>query len=287
LGGSGHAALQHELNRILQEYPQDAPHWSLLDAFDGATNGIENPESFALMEEIREAPLQAWKHLIYAIQALYQKDVPGCKRALEALDASSPPGALKPLFSLWIRQSEGRPPAKAHPKRDGPALDLYRRLLIQPHPLCLLAQQAEEALRQGMDSYFTAQTCRILKRLQVLPQAKGPLLALRYARYCLNLLRQYGFERSGFPSAMIKTIGEADGYCAIGFTSMESDAAAASQALQRALAAGDGRFLDGQTAALIAQAIPLLGERKKQRPPRRVRRPGQLDLFEGPASASW
>jgi hypothetical protein len=256
----------NELYAILRRYPPNSPAWSLLDAFDAVTNGMDNPESFARMEEVTEGQLQPWKHLIYGIRSLYAGDIPGCKAALKTIDDDSTPGALKPLFRAWIaRQGSGREPGfNERLEASNAVISLYRRILVEPHPLSLLAEQAEEALTHGLTEQFTLLAGKIMKSLMDQKQRDGPLLALRYARYCLDLLDKAGYEDTEFLSITQKNLGEADGLCVLGFARMGKDDNAAASALEKALRSGGGRFLDPDMASLIAGFLPVLKEQGRR-----------------------
>ena len=206
----------------MKEIPCQDPAWSLVDAFDAVTNGMENPESFARLDMITGEELQPWKHLVYAIQALYADDAPRCEAALAAMADDSPPAVLKPLFRAWMHRPDNSPGSRETlfaelAEACDPVVTLYRRLLIEPHPLSLLAEQAEEALRHGLAEQFATMAGKILRTLRELNNRDGPLLALRYAQYCLDLLDKGGYEDTDFFTAILKALGEADGFCVLGF----------------------------------------------------------------------
>ncbi|MDR0760747.1 MAG: hypothetical protein LBF74_11690 [Treponema sp.] len=256
-----------DLYAILRRYPPNSPAWSLADAFDAVTNGMDNPESFTCMEELTESRLQPWKRLIYGIRSLYSGDIPGCQSALETIADDSAPGALKPLFRAWIARQEGdrREPGFNEPSEAGnAAISLYRRILVEPHPLSLLAEQAEEALTHGLTEQFAFLAGKIMKSLMDQKQGDGPLLALRYARYCLDLLDKAGYEDADFLSLTLKNLGEADGFCVLGFARMGKDDNAAASALGKALRAGGGRFLNPAMASLIAGFLPVLKDQSRR-----------------------
>jgi hypothetical protein len=277
----------NDLYAMMRRYPPDSPAWSLVDAFDAVTNGIDNPESFARMEELGESQLQPWKYLIHGIRALYSGDVPGCEAVLESIDENSAPGVLKPLFRAWIaRQGTGHRET-IFDELSGACnavINLYRRLTVEPHPLSLLAEQAEEALNHGLVEQFAFLAGNIMKSLIEQKHGDGPLLALRYVRYCLNLLDKAGWEDSDFFSVTVKTLGEADGFCVLGLALLGKNNEAAATALGKALGSGGGRFLDGDMASLIDNFLPVLKERdirSRRISERRPHQPagGQLELF--------
>jgi hypothetical protein len=253
----------NDLYAMLRRYPSDSPAWSLADAFDAVTNGMENPESFARMEEVTDGRLQPWKHLIHGIRSLYSDDIPGCEAAIEAIDEDSAPGALKPLFRAWIaRQGTGRRETifdELSGSRNA-VINLYRRLLVEPHPLSLLAEQAEEALNHGLVEQFAFLAGKVMRSLRDQKLGDGPLLALRYVRYCLDLLDKAGCGDSDFFSVTVKNLGEADGFCVLGFALIGKDDEAAAATLEKALVSG-GRFLDADMASLVAGFLPALKER--------------------------
>jgi hypothetical protein len=270
-----------DLYTLMKSYPPASPAWSLVDAFDAVTNGMDNPESFACMEKAVDGRLQPWKHLIYGIRSIYSGDISGCEAALEAIADDSLPGTLKPLFRAWIaRQGTGRREI-IFDELSGACnavISLYRRLIVEPHPLSLLAGQAEEALNHGLTEQFALLAGKIMKSLQEQKHGDGPLLALRYVRYCLDLLDKAGWEESDFFSVTVKTLGEADGFCVLGFALLGKDNEAAAAALEKALASEGGRFLDAAMASLINEFLPAL---KPPRKPAGGGLPafGQLELF--------
>jgi hypothetical protein len=234
------------------------------------------------MEGVRDKGLLPWKTLIHGIRSLYADDLEGCEAVLNALDDDSAPGSLKPLFKAWIarQQAGGRETIFDELSLTSDSvISLYRRLLIEPHPLSLLAEQAEEALRHGLEEQFAVMAGKVMKALRDQKRGDGPLLAMRYARYCLELLDREGQRNQDFFAAVIKTLGEADGFCALGLALIGKDDGAASAALKKALAAKDGRFLDAPMASLIAEFLPVLRSRSEKRPAAAVSR-GQLELFE-------
>ncbi|MDR2070339.1 MAG: hypothetical protein LBP81_02835 [Treponema sp.] len=256
--------MNKDLYAMMQRYPPNSPAWSLADAFDAVTNGMDNPESFARMEELTESQLQPWKRLIHGIRSLYSGDIPGCQAAMEAIDDRSAPGALKPIFKAWIvRQGAGFCKAGfSELSGAGRAVSsLYRRLIVEPHPLSLLAEQAEEALNHGLAEQFAFLAGKVMKSLQEQKRGDGPLLAVRYVRYCLKLLDKAGREDADFFSVAVKNLGEADGFCALGFALIGKDNNAAVAALEKALSSGGGPFLDAAMASLIAGFLPALKQR--------------------------
>jgi hypothetical protein len=138
---------------------------------------------------------------------------------------------------------------------------------MEPHPLTLAAEQAEEALRHGLYEQFEALAVRVFAGFRAQVRNDGALPALRYALYCLDMLDKNGYEGTGFFSAIIKALGEADGFCALGFALIGKDNGTAAAALQKALDAGDGIFLDPPMKSLIAEMILLLDPREKGRTP--------------------
>lgn len=283
-----------DLYALMRSYPPASPAWSLVDAFDAVTNGMDNPESFTCMEKVGDRQLQPWKHLIYGIRSLYSGDMSGCEAALEAIEDDSPPGALKPLFRAWIaRQGTGHRET-IFDELSGACnavTSLYHRLIVEPHPLSFLAGQAEEALNHGLTEQFALLAGKIMKSLLEQKHGDGPLLALRYVRYCLDLLDKAGWEESDFFSVTVKTLGEADGFCVLGFALLGKDDEAAASALEKALATGGSRFLDADMASLINEFLPALKKRGMRRIPegrkgqsavhQETKEPvfGQLELF--------
>jgi hypothetical protein len=283
-----------DLYSLLKTHPADSPAWSLVDAFDAVTNGIENPEALARMESLTDPSLRPWKFLIQAIKALYDYDLPRCTAAFEAIDDDSAPGVLKPFFRAWITRQETRDRALIFREisefRDS-VVGLYRRILMEHHPLTLAAEQAEEALYHTMYEQFEALAIQVFTGLRAQIRTDGALLALRYAQYCLDLLAKNGYEGTGFFPTLIKTLGEADGFCALGFALIGKDNGAAASALRKALTAGDGIFVDAPMRSLLMEILPLLTPRDGDKAPVPAASPGprekkrnpsyrQMELFE-------
>ncbi|MDR2111476.1 MAG: hypothetical protein LBP32_09245 [Spirochaetaceae bacterium] len=279
-----------DLYALMENLPGDSPAWNLVDAFDAVTNGIENPEALAGMDRIGESALEPWKTLVRAIRALYAGDIAGCRRASEDLDETSAPGVLKPLFRVWLTRRGTKHRDIIFQELSGSrdsVINLYRRLIIEPHPLALMAEQAEEALRHGMDEQFGGLAPRVLRELQDQRRCDGPLLAIRYGLYCLRLLDQAGYGGDNFFSIILKTLGRADGFCVLAFALIGRDNEAAAAALRGALEAEGGFFLDGTMAPLIGEILVLLEAETPKRPPRapvrKKRKPSpQLELFGDP-----
>ncbi|MDR0389392.1 MAG: hypothetical protein LBH73_04935, partial [Spirochaetaceae bacterium] len=250
--------------------------WDLADAFDAACNGLENPEALARME-FCGGEFADWKQLVHAIRAMYNGDEESCRRALASIETSSPPGSLKDLFSDWISgvktavQKE-KPKANNSGKVDfgtggavlSPVKELYQKLLIDPHPLRGIAEQADEALRQGMTGHFERLSQSVFRGLQEERRCDGALLALRYARYCLFLLDKEGYTQTDFFSLIIRVLGRADGFFVIGLSLLDNDAEAALEALTTALEtrAPDARdcFLNDEMAAAVRVMTALIRE---------------------------
>jgi hypothetical protein len=279
-----------DLYTLAESFPQNSPCWSLVDAFDAVTNGIENPEALARMRQIDDPALRSWTALVRGIRALYAGDLPACRTAAEELEDGSAPGTLKPLFRAWLSRQGcgGRDEVFAELSGARDAVPgLYRRLLIEPHPLSLLAEQAEEALRQGLAAQFEGLALRVIKTLREQRRCDGPLLAMRYALRCLDLLDEAG-GGEGFIPGLTKTLGEADSFCLLAFALMGRDNRAAVAALRKGLGAGDGVFVTAPMADLLREALPLLeaspgpeggGNRRGSR--RREKIPvAQLELFD-------
>ncbi len=278
---------------FLSAAPPASPLWALVDSFDAAANGMTNPDALSRLSEIDEEAFRPWKALVSALRALYADDPGGVCEALDRLPDASPPAVLKPLFKAWASAPEG---SAAELLADAPAAvaTLYRRVIADSHPAESAAEQAEEALRQGMAAHFEALACRVLRELHETSRADGPLLALRYAARCLALLDEADTESETFFPAMMRTIGRADGLAALGLALMGKDDRAAVAAFRGALGSPTQRgFLDAEARQVLAEAVSILevcdskaDMHRRERPIKRkasVSPPGQLDLFSGAA----
>lgn len=263
-----------------------SPLWALVDSFDAATNGMTNPEAAARLSETDEEAFRPWKALVSALRSFYADDAGGLSDALDRIPDSAPPAVLKPLFRAWAAEPDA---SAAELLAEAPAAvaGLYRRVVTDSHPVEGLAEQAEEALRQGMVEHFEALACRVLRELHETTRSDGPLLALRYAARCLELLAGEGEEDTAFFSALIRTLGRADGLTALGLALVGQEDKAAAAAFRGALTyGGPSAFLDAETRTVLAAAVEILessGPKAEKR--RRAAReaPGQLPLFSAEA----
>jgi hypothetical protein len=275
----------------MEKLSKNDPAWNLLDAFDAVTNGMENPEAMKKASLLKGEELEPWKHLVNAIACLYSGDTEGCKKSAEKIGKDSPPASLKPVFTAWSRLHEIRVEALASGGQDAvceelsgcspQVLELFRRLIIEPHPLSLIAEQAEEALRQGLEEQFSSLASKVLNSLH--EQRGSALLALRYVIYCFSLLNEAGAEGAEFFSMVIKTLGKADGFCALGFALIGRDNRTAASVLKQAIEDSGGKknqgFLSAKTAGMVEEIIKFLESGGK---PSRSKKPGgrsQLELF--------
>lgn len=286
--------------------------WDLADAFDAACNGLENPEALARMEKLRGKEFTNWKHLVHAIRAMYRGDEESCRGASDSIESVSPPASLKGLFSAWISGMKSAGPAEesalvpgrkkpgataltAGGNADLPAMELYRKLLVHPHPLRLIAEQADEALRQGMIGHFERLSQSVFRGLREERRCDSALLALRYARYCLSLLSEGGYTPTDFFSLIVRVLGRADGFFVIGLSLLDNDEEAALGALEAALETRasevpDGSFfLDNEMVPALRAMINLMREESPRMPAKnakpskhgrtRTESRGQLELF--------
>ena len=136
-----------------------SPLWALVDSFDAATNGMTNPEAAARLSETDEEAFRPWKALVSAVRSFYADDAAGVFDALDRIPDSAPPAVLKPLFAAWAAAPD-IPAADLLAEAPSAVASLYRRVVTDSHPIEGIAEQAEEALRQGMVEHFEALACR-------------------------------------------------------------------------------------------------------------------------------
>ncbi len=278
---------------LLSSAPPDSPYWALIDAFDAATNGLENPEAFARLAAARDPALAPWQALVAAIRAVYAQDESLCAAQLERMDDAAPPARLKPLFRAWM-QTRGPGGAALPALADAPAAvaALFQRLIAGTHPLVILAEQAEEALRQGMTEHYEGLTFRIMRDLQGRQRGEGPALAVRYAVRSLRSLEESGYAGNDYFSVVLRALGRGDGFLALGLAMLESDKSAAAAAFRGALEASDGQLVDAGLQQVLADLVTLLeaavsppgkAESYPLKPAANRRLPAQLDLFSSEA----
>jgi hypothetical protein len=246
---------------LLEGAPPSSAIWALADAFDAATNGMENPEADARLLSATEPAFRPWKTMIAALKALYKDDREACLAAASSIEADSPHAVFVPLFRAWsLSSGSGRDAIVQRELAEAAEAvsELYGRLVTDAHPLGVLSEQAEEALRQGMIEHFEHSAARILRELHGNHRADGPFLALRYASYCLALLDEEGREESDFFSVIVRSLGRADGFLSLGLALIGRDACAAAAALRGALEASDGAFLVGSMRTIVAEAADAL-----------------------------
>ncbi|MDR1901844.1 MAG: hypothetical protein LBQ88_06140 [Treponema sp.] len=254
-----------DLYALMENLPKDSPAWFLIDAFDAVTNGLENPEAFSRMEQIDMPIFKSWKNLIYAIKALYAGDMQACRSFAEAIGEDSAPAVLKPFFRAWICRQEGTDQETIFRELTNSCkqiADLYNRIIIKPHPLYLLAEQAEEALRHELGEQFEYLALKVLGGLRDIKN--GSVLSLRYAVYCLTRLDNTPSYGEEFFSALLKFLGRGDAYCALGFTLIGKNNRSALAAFRIALREQDGYFLDEDMHVLIEKICDFMEQEEKK-----------------------
>ncbi len=266
---------------LLDQAPIESPYWALVDAFDAVTNGIENPEAMEKLHKIQDPAVESWKALIEAIRALYQEDTEACEGALERLDDQSPPGVLKPLFLAWIASAVGGDALITQmASASASVAELFNRITTRIHPIAMVAEQAEEALRQGLLDHYEALVQRVLKELREQKRGDGPLLAVRYALSFLRELDTQGIGGEEYFSILIKALGKSDGFCVLGMYLWEKDEMAAETAFRAALENHDGLFVNEEIRKIlrffVAQEKQKKTKKTKKRAPRNEK---QLELF--------
>ncbi len=276
---------------FLHSAAPSSPLWALVDSFDAVTNGMTNPDAAERLAEIEEEAFLPWKSLVAALRAFYADDAAALIDALDRIPDKSPPAALKPLFRAWAATPETEM-GSALSAASAAVAALYERVLTDSHPAEGLAEQAEEALRQGMLEHFENDACRVVRELHDAGRVDGPLLALRYAARCVALLSEEGADDAAFFSALIRTVGRSDGFAALALALVDRDEQAAAAAFRGALSGSQRGFAAGAMAPVLAAAAEILEERgrsadKKKAgsaPKRRAAPIGQLDLFQGDAA---
>jgi len=245
---------------FLTTAPPSAPIWTLIDAFDAAANGMTNPEAEERLEKIDDEHFLAWKALVHAINAFYVDDRPALEKAILDIPPNSPPAVLIPLFNAWGGKTDpdgGSPLGNA----GRVVIELYKRVIFAVHPVKLLADQAEEALRQGMIDHFELMASRVLRELHELKSPEAVALAIRYAQRCLSLLDETGEDSIDFFSVIVRALGRKDGLIALAFALVgRDDQAAASAFSGAAQAEGTSRFMDPQTREIATLASEILLE---------------------------
>ncbi|MDR1390649.1 MAG: hypothetical protein LBJ31_11830 [Treponema sp.] len=195
-----------DLYEIVESLPRGDSAWHLLDAFDAVTNGMENPGAMQKAAAVKDPSLASWKHLVDAIAALYQGDAALCEKAAAAMEEGSPPAVLKPLFRAWLIRSRAQledGEKKLFNELTGaraPVLSLFDRLVIEPHPLCLISEQAEEALQHGLLEQSALLAAKVLVSLKEI----SLLAAIKYTGYYYALLLETNSAPDSFCAVVQK-----------------------------------------------------------------------------------
>jgi len=281
---------------FLSSAPPDSAIWVLADAFDAATNGMAMHEAAARLSEIDEEAFVPWKSLVRAIAALYAEDPAALEAAVDRIAPGTPPAALVPLFRAWLALDLDGCAAELTEASSAVAA-LYRRVFSDRHPLEQLAEQADEALRHGMTDHFEALSSRVLRELRESSHSEGPLLALRYAAYCLAALDRERCADVDFFGLLLRMLGRQDGLIALGLALVGRDDSAALSAFRGALESDcRPRFADDEVRAVLRAATEILAEperhgcppahddKKRRRSREAAEREGQLELFTGGAT---
>jgi hypothetical protein len=242
-----------DLYALTERLPKDDPAWDLLDAFDAVTNGMENPGALQKAYRLKTPALEPWIFLIKAIHFLYAGNCEQCREAAEKIPETSLPGRLKPVFRAWLvlKNKAGREKLFEELSGSGEKVtELFEWLILEPHPLFLAAEQAEEALRQDLPEQFCLLAAKVLSGLY----EESPAAAYRYGVRCFALLAGgTPSVREDFFQLAVKIFGE-DG---------------ARRALGLAFG-GSGTAFFSETSREITDTA-----RKKH-----VRQPVQQDLFQ-------
>jgi hypothetical protein len=263
-----------DLYTLVERLPKNDPAWNLLDAFDAVTNGMDNPDAMKKALLLKNPDLEPWKPLIKAIQFLYSGETEKCRRASHLIPDNSAPACLKPLFRAWPARGRQGVPDDSGERVAG----LFEKLLVQPHPLCLIAEQAEEALRQGLEEQFIVLASRVLCGLK----EQSELYALRYGVYCLDLAGAKHPESDFFLCAA-KTLGEAGAFCSLGSALVGRDNSCAADALEKAVKTKkrNSSFPGTNDIPAVTELVKFLRSRAfpPAPGPRKKTRPAQRYLF--------
>jgi len=146
---------------FLRSEPPASPIWALVDSFDAAANGMTNPEASARLSQVEEEAFRPWQALVSALRAFYSDDAASLLDALDRISDAAPPAVLKPLFRAWALS----PDAAAEEilsEASAAVVALHGRVLSQIRPIEGLAEQAEEALSQGMIQHALRHAARCL-----------------------------------------------------------------------------------------------------------------------------
>lgn len=268
----------------LLEQPNPLPeHWALVDAFDAVTNGMDNPEALKRLEHITDSELLNWKWLVIAIKAIYESNKRAVQEALQHIANNSPPGVLKPLFETWLSEGTGRS-YKALP--NAALANVYSQLRRTQHPLALRADQAAEAIRQGVVYLFEQHFEKILYEMHHHLGADGPALAMRYGIDSLCTLHDEGYRMEDFLALLISTLGQADGCCCLALALLKKEdkephfRSRIIQAIDASLAATDGKFVTpSMKNALKSIKTRLNAEPASNRQTKKTVQLVQLELF--------
>lgn len=143
-----HPKLVLESPLLTNSHPWRQEALLVSDAFEAATNGMEEPGLFEALEELSpESPFHAWKHLILAIHFFYEHLDEAVLAHLAQIPPESPVQSLVQALELVLQARE----------RSAPAARRLADLVAQPDPLVhQWVQDVAEGLETDDEALFWA-----------------------------------------------------------------------------------------------------------------------------------
>lgn len=170
------------------------------DAFEAATNGMENPEAVAALDLIPpESLFYPWRLLIRSILALYAGDSPGCLEAAGEISEESPLRALVPVLKALA--------GSRNSALDRRGKDLVRTMEDHKDSLAAQIGQVHEALVTGMEEVFLSLFPPVLEQLAL----EDETAAARLTLWTLRQLEKYDLDYQTLFRQITQFWGQAEG----------------------------------------------------------------------------
>jgi hypothetical protein len=142
-----HPGLVLDSPLLADNHPWRLQALAVSDAFEAVTNGMEEPEALAALDDLDpESPFQPWRHLILALHFFYQGLDEAVTAHLARIPRTSPVAALARVLATLVSGSPDPLPA---------ALGRLADQVVQPDPRVLpLVQDVAEGLETDQEALF-------------------------------------------------------------------------------------------------------------------------------------
>lgn len=174
---------------------------------------MHNVEAFIALENLADDAINnAWKNLIYSIQAFYSQDFIKMELFLSRIPDDSEPARLKkPLFYMAGFLSEDEKLSFREEK-------LVKRVTENSRFLKSAIEQLKESIDYGED-LFAETASLLIKELK----PKAPEAAERLALWCFRICSENDFDDEILADNILLLFGQAEGLRLIGLSLIETE----------------------------------------------------------------